>query len=177
MAKLQPRQYLQWALLLVGAVLLMAAARILWPAALADLGTARARAGVDQWRNQPRPVSIKEWGAWRADLFKGLALTPADSQLHDRVGYLYGTYALQAKAVPDLARDFYQQAYTNFSQAATLRPMSPELALNAALAADLSGNPGLRAPGTVWRCRAKRYTAEGVELSPYLQALAREACP
>lgn len=177
MDKPQPRQYLQWALLLVGAVLLVAAARTLWPAALADLGTARARSGVDQWRKHPRSVPLKEWGAWRADLSQGLALTPADSQLHDLMGYLYGTYALQVKGVPDLARDFHQQAYTNFSQAATLRPMSPELALNAALAADLSGNPGLRAPGTAWRCRALRYNAEGVEPSPYLQALAREACP
>lgn len=177
MAKLHPRQYLQWALLLAGLVLLVAAVSILWPAALADLGTARARAGVEQWRSHPRPVPLKEWGTWRNDLAKGLAQTPSDSQLHDQMGYLYGTYALQAKAAPDLARDFYQQAYTSFSQASTLRPMSPELALNAALAADLSGNPSLKGQGTAWACRALRYTAKGVAPSPYLQALPRGACP
>lgn len=177
MTKPHPRQYLQWALLLAGLVLLVAAGSTLWPAALADLGTARARAGVEQWRTHPRPVPLKEWGAWREDLAKGLAQTPSDSQLHDQMGYLYGTYALQAKAAPDLARDFYQQAYTSFSQAATLRPMSPDLAQNAALAADLSANPALKGLGTAWGCRALRYTASEVTPSPYLQALPGGACP
>lgn len=177
MTKPPPRQYLQWALLLAGLLLLVAAAHTLWPAALADLGTARARAGVEQWRTHPRPVPLKEWGAWRDDLAKGLAHTPSDSQLHDQMGYLYGTYALQAKAVPDLARDFYQQAYANFSQAATLRPMSPELAANAALAADLSGNQALKGQGTAMACRAVRYNAKDLALSPYLQALPSGACP
>lgn len=177
MTKLQPRQYLHWALLLAGLVVLMAAVLTLWPAAQADLATARARAGVEQWRSHPRAVPLKEWGAWRADLTRGLELTPADAQLHDLMGYLYGTYALQAKAAPELARDFYQQAYTNFSQAAVLRPMSSELALNAALAADLSGNPALKGVGTTMACRAVRYTAKEVTLSPYLQALPSGACP
>jgi|SRR5450830_1118079 len=177
MTKPHPHQYLQWALLLAGLVLLVASASTLWPAALADLGTARARAGVEQWRTHPRPVPLKEWGTWRDDLAKGLAQTPNDAQLHDQMGYLYGTYALQAKAAPELARNFYQQAYTNFSQAATLRPMSSELALNAALAADWSGDPALKGLGIAWGCRALRYTAIGWAHSPYLQALPSGACP
>jgi len=176
MAKPHPRQYLQWALLLAGLVLLVAAGSTLWPAALADLGTARARAGVEQWRTHPRSVPLKEWGAWREDLAKGLAQTPSDSQLHDQMGYLYGTYALQAKAAPDLARDFYQQAYTSFSQAATLRPMSPDLAQNAGLAAKLSAQPNLQAQSHFWSCRAVAYTASGVALSPYLNEVVVGGC-
>ena len=170
MTKPQPRQYLQWALLLAGLVLLITAARTLWPAAQADLGTARARAGVEQWRTHPRPVSLKEWGVWRADLTRGLDLTPGDAQLHDLMGYLYGTYALQAKGAPDLARDFYQQAYTSFSQAAILRPMSPDFAQNAGLAAKLSAQPDLQAKGHFWECRAVAYTAAGVALPNELVA-------
>jgi len=170
MTKLQPRQYLHWALLLAGLVLLMAAARTLWPAAQADLATARARAGVEQWRSHPRAVPLKEWGAWRSDLARGLDLTPADAQLHDQMGYLYGTYALQAKAAPELARDFYQQAYISFSQAATLRPMSPDSAQNAGLAAKLSKSPDLQEKVRYWECRAVAYTAIGVELPNELVA-------
>lgn len=164
MTKLQPRQYLHWALLLAGLVMLIAAVRTLWPAAQADLATARARAGVEQWRSHPRAVPLKEWGAWRADLTRGLDFTPGDAQLHDQMGYLYGTYALQAKAVPELARDYYQQAYINFSQAATLRPMSPDSAQNAGLAAKLSKQPDLQAKARFWNCRAVAYTAAGVAL-------------
>lgn len=176
MTKLPPRQYLQWALLLAGLVLLVSAGSTLWPAALADLGTARTRAGVEQWRTHPRPVPLKEWGAWRDDLAKGLAQTPSDSQLHDQMGYLYGTYALQAKSVPDLARDFYQQAYTSFSQAASLRPMSADLAQNAGLAAKLSAQPNLQAKSHFWSCRAVAYTASGVALSPYLNEVVVGGC-
>lgn len=170
MTKPHPRQYLQWALLLAGLVLLLAAAHTLWPAVLADLSTARARAGVEQWRTHPRPVPLKEWGAWRDDLAKGLAQTPGDAQLHDQMGYLYGTYALQAKAAPDLARDFYQQAYTSFSQAATLRPMSSDLAQNAGLAARLSMQLDLQVKSHFWECRAIAYTAANVELPRGLMA-------
>jgi len=176
MAKPQARQVLQWALLLAGAVLLAAAARTLWPAAMADMATARARAGVDQWRSHPRPVPLGEWGGWRDDLARGLAQTPGDSQLHDAMGYLYGTYALQAKAAPEVAKDFYQQAYTSFSQAAALRPMSPDLAQNAGLAARLSAQPGLRERAQFWDCRAIAYTAQGVALAPYLNDLPVAGC-
>jgi hypothetical protein len=176
MSKSPPHKYLQWALLLLGTALLAATAGTLWPAATADFATARARAGVAQWRSHPRPVALNEWGAWRNELARGLAQTPADSQLHDAMGYLYGAYALQAKAAPDLARDFYQQAYTSFNHAATLRPMSADLAQNAGLAARLSAQPDLKVWGRFWDCRAVAYTARGVALSPYLNELKVAEC-
>lgn len=171
------QQGVRWCLLLALAVGAIAALRTLWPATLADLNTATTRAGMMRWREHPRPVALKEWAAWRADLARGLAQTPDDSLLHDHLGYLYGAYAQQSKGAPDLARDFYLQAYTSFNRAASLRPMAPELAQNAGLAADLAGVPALKAPGLAWSCRAIRYTAQGVVLSPHLQALPRGACP
>ena len=171
------RTALRWALLLGLAALAVGALRTLWPATVADLGTAPARAAMMKWREHPRPVTLKEWAAWRADLARGLAQTPDDSLLHDHMGYLYGAYAQQSKASPDLARDFFVQAHTSFSRAASLRPMAPELALNAGLAADLSGVPALKASGLTWSCRSIRYTAQGVALSPHLKALPNGACP
>lgn len=171
-----PQTVLQAGLLLALALLAGVALKTLWPATLADLGTAKARTAVQQWRDKPRPVALKEWAAWRADLAQGLARTPDDSLLHDQLAYLYAAYAQQSKATPDLARDFYIQAYRSFSRAATLRPMQPELAQNAGVAADLSGQSDLKAPGLAWSCRAIRYTAEGVALGPYLKALPPGAC-
>ena len=168
---------LRWALLLAMAALAVGALRTLWPATVADLGTAPARAAMMKWRENPRPVTLKEWAAWRADLARGLAQTPDDSLLHDHMGYLYGAYAQQSKAVPDLARDFFVQAHTSFSRAASLRPMAPELAQNAGLAADLSGLPAIKPSGLAWSCRSIRYTAPGVPLSQYLQGLPSGACP
>ena len=171
-----PTAVLQAGLLLVAVVLAVGALRTMYFATVADLSTAKARMAVQQWRSTPRQVALKEWAGWRADLAQGLALTPDDSLLHDQLAYLYAAYAQQSKATPDLARDFYLQAYASFSRAAVLRPMQPELAQNAGLAADLSGQPDLKAPGLVWSCRSISYTAKGVILGSYLKSLPPGAC-
>ena len=159
------QQGLRWCLLLALAVGAIAALRTLWPATLADLNTATTRAGMMRWREHPRPVALKEWAAWRADLL-----------LHDHLGYLYGAYAQQSKGAPDLARDFYLQAYTSFNRAASLRPMAPELAQNAGLAARLSQQPSLQAKALFWDCRAIRYTAPGVALADHLAQMPPDRC-
>lgn len=171
------RTALRWALLLALAALAVGALRTLWPATVADLGTAPARAAMMKWREHPRPVTLKEWAAWRADLARGLAQTPDDSLLHDHMGYLYGAYAQQSKAAPDLARDFFVQAHTSFSRAASLRPMAPELALNAGLAARLSQQAALADAARFWDCRAIRYTAPGVSLPAHLAQMPADRCP
>ena len=170
------RQGLRWGLLLALAAVAVAALRTLWPATVADLNMAPTRAAMMKWREHHRPVALKEWAAWRADVAQGLAHTPDDSLLHDHLGYLYGAYALQSKASPDLARDFYLQAYTSFSRAASLRPMAPELAQNAGLAARLSQQPQLQARAQGWDCRAIRYTAPGVALPASLAKVPADRC-
>lgn len=170
------RQGLRLGLLLAFAALGWSAISTLGQATQADLNTAAARATMMRLREHPRPVAIKEWATLRADLARGLALTPDDSLLHDHLGYLYAAYALQSKGAPDLARDFYQQAYTSFSRAASLRPMAPELAQNAGLAARLSQQPRLQAQGQWWDCRAIRFTSSSVALADHLSRLSPDRC-
>ncbi|WP_027478532.1 hypothetical protein [Curvibacter gracilis] len=177
MSKLHPRLALQWVLLLALGVLAVAALQQLWPAAIADLGTAKTRAALVAWQAHPKPVPLKQWGAWRDDVAKGLAQTPGDAQLQAHMGYLYANFAEQAQGVPGLAQGYYQQAYSNFSRAATLRPMAPEFALNAGLAASLSGDAALKLRADAWLCRSIRYTAKGVPFSPIQQAVPPGACP
>ena len=167
---------LQWGFVLALAALAAAALHTLWATTLADLATAPTRAAMMRLREHPRPVALQEWAAWRADLARGLAHTPDDALLHDHLGYLYGAYAQQTQGAPDLARDFYLQAYTSFNRAATLRPMAPELAQNAGLAARLSELPALQAQALFWDCRAIRYTATGVQLPAYLAQLPADRC-
>jgi hypothetical protein len=177
MSKWHPRLALQWVLLLALGVPAAAALNLLWPAALADLGTAKTRAALVLWQAHPKPVPLKQWSAWRADVAAGLAQTPTDPQLQAHMGYLYAAFAQQAKGAPDLAQGYYQQAYSNFSQAANLRPMAPEFALNAGLAARLSQSPSLKDQALFWDCRALRFTAPGVALPPHLRSLPTEGCP
>jgi hypothetical protein len=177
MSKWHPRLALQWMLLLALGVPAVAALNLLWPAALADLGTAKTRAALVLWQAHPKPVPLKQWSAWRADVAAGLAQTPADAQLQAHMGYLYAAFAQQAKGAPDLAQGYYQQAYSNFSQAANLRPMAPEFALNAGLAARLSGDAALKLHADALLCKSIRYTAKGVPLSPIQQAVPPGACP
>src|SRR5450830_138035 len=177
MSKLNPRLALQWVLLLALGVPAVAALNLLWPAALADLGTAKTRAALVLWQAHPKPVPLKQWAAWRADVAQGLAQTPTDAQLQAHRGYLYGAFAQQAQGSPDLAQGYYQQAYSNFRRAGTLRPMAPEVALNAGLAARLSQSPSLKAQALFWDCRAVRFTAPGVALPPHLRSLPPEGCP
>ncbi|MDD0814584.1 hypothetical protein PSQ39_08080 [Curvibacter sp. HBC28] len=176
MKHLRPQSWLRMGLLLALGVLVLASLNTLVPATLADLATAKARAEITQWTTRGTRLPLADMVKWRDSLSEGLAHTPDDALLHSQLGLLFGHYAVQARAVPDVSRDFYSQAYQRFDRALILRPMSAELALNAAVAAEGRGQVTQTKQTRDLSCRARKYTSPSVKLPDRLRALPDGAC-
>lgn len=178
MKYLHPQSWLRFGLLLALGVLVLAALQILWPATRADLATVKARAEVTQWQSKNTSLPLADLVKWRTSLSQGLVYTPDDALLYGQLGLLFGSYALQTRALPEVSRDFYTQAFNSFERALILRPMSAELALNTSRAlAGASVGHAIRAQIHAMDCRALRYTSKQVQVAPYLQALPSGHCP
>lgn len=176
MKYLHPQSWLRMGLLLALGVLVLASLSILVPATQADLTTAKARAEIIQWTSKGTRLPLADMVKWRDSLSEGLAHTPDDALLHSQMGLLFGRYAIQARAVPDVSRDFYSQAYQRFDRALTLRPMSAELALNASVALAGSGAAQQRVSVQALECLAIQYSSKNIQLAPYLQSLPASQC-
>lgn len=177
MKYLHPQSWLRFGLLLALGVLVLAALRTLWPATRADLVTAKARAEITTWSAKNAPLLLADLVKWRNSLSEGLAYTPDDALLHSQLGLLFGRYALQSRAVPDVSRDFYAQAQDQFDRALILRPMSSDLALNAAIATKGSGRAASQERISALNCRAKGFASKSTPLPSYLSSIPLSACP
>ncbi|MDD0838237.1 hypothetical protein PSQ40_06610 [Curvibacter sp. HBC61] len=177
MKYLHPQSWLRFGLLLALGVLVLAALRTLWPATQADLVTAKARAEITTWSAKNAPLPLADLVKWRNSLSEGLAYTPDDALLHSQLGLLFGRYALQSRAVPDVSRDFYTQAFNSFNRALILRPMSGDLALNLSLTQSGRGEAeSKQVQIKALNCRALRYTSKHIETAAYLQTLSSGYC-
>lgn len=177
MKYLHPQSWLRMGLLLALGVLVLAALRVLWPATRADLVTAKARAEITIWSGKNAPLPLADLVKWRNSLSEGLVHTPDDAFLHSQMGLLFGRYALQSRAVPDVSHDFYTQAQVRFEHALILRPMSSDLALNAAIATKVSGRAANSERASVLNCRAKRFASKSTPMPSALSSMPPTACP
>lgn len=109
-------------------------------AAWSDAITLRTRHKIEQWQTSRYRPSIEEWREARDTLLDGLRHSPDDAKLSEHLGYLYGMRAEQARRLPELYHPLLAQASIYYVEALRLRPMSPHIWANIALAGHLMGD-------------------------------------
>ncbi len=118
----------QWQAWLVWAVVLPLAGWVMHEAQRvfrAEWATLAAREQVDRWAASPEGnASTPGWNAALEDLLAGLALTPDDPALHERLGDLYSVAGRRDWASSTLRVQHYRKAASAYENAAALRPGS-----------------------------------------------------
>ena len=91
----------------------------------AEWATLAARGQVDRWlASQHDDSSLPDWNTAYASLRQGLALTPDDPALHERMGDLYAVAGRRDWADAALRLQHHRQAAAHYEDALALRPSS-----------------------------------------------------
>jgi len=107
-------------------------------AALSDAMTMQARWQIAQWQSNPlEQPKAPDLGRIRNDLMSALRWTPADPQIYENLGYLYGVRANSLHALPELEQAMLENSIAYYKTAIALRPMSAHAWANLALALHL----------------------------------------
>jgi|GEM_PF-5141501 len=108
---------------LLAATLLLLALSYAGRAAMADLATMRARAGVMQLKREGRMPTSLESRDYLTTLEAAVATAPDNSQLYEDIGYLYAVRGTAALRFPAIARSMLDKALFSYQLAARYRPM------------------------------------------------------
>lgn len=91
----------------------------------AEWATLAAREQIVRWLTaESTPQDVPSWGRALASLQQGLALTPHDPALHERMGDLYSVAGRSHWDKPTLRNQHFQHAATWYESALELRPGS-----------------------------------------------------
>lgn len=154
----------RWYHLAAPACLLAVAAWVVFDAQRlfrADVTSAQARHDVQRWvSGQARPPSASQWEGAQAALREAILLTPADANLHDRMGDLFVAAGQRDWADGPASARHFEQAAVHYQRALDLRPA--ESITWAMLAAAVQSSGGARATvQAAWQTAQKLGPFEG----------------
>lgn len=146
-----------WRTWLFAALLLPAAAWVLWQAQRtlrSDWGSWAAREQVVAWASGAAPLpSDAQLDDTRAALAQAIAVMPDNPTLQERLGDAHFVAALQTwQAMPARATQL-QAAATQYQAALALRPFEPQTWAKLATALQGSGAPAEQVQAAWWRAR------------------------
>lgn len=108
---------------LLASVLLLLALVCAGRAAVTDLSTMRARAGVMQLKREGRMPTLMESRDYLTSLEAAVTDAPDNPQLYEDIGYLYAVRGTAALRFPAVAHMQLDKALFNYQMAARYRPM------------------------------------------------------